>query len=99
MDNRRKLVDEMIGAVGNGAGTLDPQIRADLLAGKRVSGPLGELAVQVVKNAKSITDDDVAALLRAGFSEDQVFECIVAAACGAGLARLRAGLALLEEGQ
>jgi alkylhydroperoxidase family enzyme len=97
MGDRRKLVEKMVDAVGTGEGALDPQIRADLLAGKRVSGPLGTLALQVTKNARSITDEDVAALLTAGFTEDQVFECIVAAACGAGLARLRAGLALLDE--
>jgi hypothetical protein len=87
----------MVDAVGKGDGALDGQIRADLLAGKPVAGPLGKLALQVIKNARSITDEDVSAVLRAGFTEDQVFECIVAAACGAGLARLRAGLALLEE--
>jgi hypothetical protein len=98
MQSRRKeLVERMIHAVGHGAGALDAQVRADLLAGKRVAGPLGTLALQVVKNAKSITDEDVSSALAAGFTEDQVYECIVAAACGAGLERLRAGLALLED--
>ncbi len=49
------------------------------------------------RHAYRITDRDVAELLRSGFSEDAVFEVIVAAAVGAGLARLERGLAALAE--
>jgi alkylhydroperoxidase family enzyme len=43
-----------------------------------------------------VTDDDLAAL-RARYSEDQIFELVVAAALGAAETRLRAGMRALEE--
>ena len=47
-------------------------------------------------HAYKVTDADVAALKDAGFSEDQIFEQTVAAAVGAGLERLQAGLGTLR---
>jgi hypothetical protein len=38
----------------------------------------------------------VAALRRAGYSEDAIFETAISAAIGGGLARLERGLAALE---
>jgi hypothetical protein len=46
--------------------------------------------------AYAITDADVAALGRAGLSEDEIFELTVAGAVAAGLERLRAGLETLR---
>ena len=51
---------------------------------------------QVRRGAYRITDEDVAALLRAGHSEDEVFELTVAAAVAAGLERRDAALAVLR---
>ena len=46
---------------------------------------------------EEIGPEDVQGLLQAGLSEDEIFEATVAAALGAGLKRLRAGLAALGE--
>jgi hypothetical protein len=43
-----------------------------------------------------VTDNDVAQLLAAGFSEDELYELTICAAFGAGVARLDRGLALLN---
>jgi alkylhydroperoxidase family enzyme len=51
---------------------------------------------KVAHRAYTVTDEDVEALKRAGFTEDQIFEATVAAAVGAALKRLRAGLAALD---
>ena len=54
-----------------------------------------ELAAYLDKvrtGAFRVTDADVEALKDAGFSDDEIFEQTVAAAVGAGLARLDAGL-------
>ena len=51
---------------------------------------------QVLRDATAITDDDVAGLLRAGFTEDEIFEQTVSAAVHAGLERLAAGLEALR---
>jgi len=59
---------------------------------------LREYVDAIALHAHRITDEDVAALRRAGWSEDAVFEVSVAASVGAGLARLERGLAVLRGG-
>jgi alkylhydroperoxidase family enzyme len=50
----------------------------------------------VRRHAYRTTDAQVEALLEAGMSEDEVFEVTVAAAVGAGLERLDAGLRAMQ---
>jgi alkylhydroperoxidase family enzyme len=47
---------------------------------------------KVARNAYKVTDEDVDRLREAGYSEDAIFELTLAAALGAALARLDAGL-------
>ncbi len=78
--------------------------RAAALSGGPAAGTgeiperLREYVDAIALHADRITDEDVAALLRAGGSEDEVFEVAVSAAVGAGLARLERGLAILRGG-
>ena len=51
---------------------------------------------KVRRDATSVTDADIEALLAAGLSEDEVFEQTVAVAVEAGLERLEAGLRVLS---
>jgi alkylhydroperoxidase family enzyme len=51
---------------------------------------------RVARYAYRITDAEIEALKRAGYSEDAIFEVTVAAALGAGLHRLQRGLAALK---
>ena len=53
-------------------------------------------AATVRRHAYRVTDAQVEALRAAGLSEDDIFELTVAAAVGAGLARLDAGLQALR---
>jgi alkylhydroperoxidase family enzyme len=60
--------------------------------------PPAELAPyleKVRRNAYKVTDEDIRALKRAGFSEDVIFEQTVSVAVAAGLERLEAGLQVL----
>lgn len=50
----------------------------------------------VAMRAHETTDEDIAALQRAGYSEDAIFEVTLSAALGAGLSRLARGLAALR---
>ena len=50
----------------------------------------------VRRNAYRVTDAQVEALLDGGLSQDEVFELTVAAAVGAGLTRLEAGLGAMQ---
>jgi alkylhydroperoxidase family enzyme len=52
---------------------------------------------KVTLAAQTATDDDVAALVGDGYSEDAILEITEAAALGASLARLDAGLAAIRE--
>ena len=51
---------------------------------------------KVRRHAYRTTDEDVAALKDAGYSEDEIFEHTVSAAVAAGLERLDAGLRVLR---
>ena len=51
---------------------------------------------KVRRNARAVTDDEVAALRAAGLSEDEIFALTVSAAVDVGLECLAAGLRTLE---
>ena len=82
-------------AVTEGPGETPPPLRQAVARGE----PPEELRVLVEKirrHAYRVTDADLDAL-RARYSEDELFEIIVAATVGAAEARLQAGLRALEE--
>jgi hypothetical protein len=81
-------------AVIDGHGSTDGALRRQVASGQ----PPPELLVLVQKirdHAYKVTDADVDAL-RSRYSEDQLFEVIVAAALGAAEDRLKAALAAVE---
>lgn len=104
----RALMADVRAAVLGGRGVTEPAVRQAAAARAAAIGghPLSEggalpegLAAYVetvARHAYRVTDEQVAALLAAGYSEDAVFEVTVSAALGAGLARLERGLAALE---
>ena len=55
------------------------------------------LVDKVAKTAWTITDEDVAAVKRAGCSDDQVFELAVCASYGQATRQLESALAALDE--
>ncbi len=67
-------------------------------AGGEIPAGLREFVDATALHAYRITDEDVQALRRAGYSEDAIFEIAISAAVGGGLARLERGLAALEGG-
>jgi alkylhydroperoxidase family enzyme len=90
--HRQRVLD----AVLDGPGTLDPDIRRAAASGADVPEALRTYVDKVSRHAYKVTDEDVAALRAAGYSEDQIFEVTVSCAVGAGLRRLEAGLAAIE---
>src|SRR5690348_13282013 len=85
-------------AVLFGPGELAPQVRQAAASASEVPEDLQSYVQKIIKYAYKVTDEDVQLLLRAGYSEEQIFELTVSAALGAGLARLKRGLESLEEG-
>lgn len=102
------LVEQVRAAVLVGPGVTQPVLRQAIeeraaAMGGRMSGPVGpipadlsEFVDRVAVGAWRVTGEEVAALLEAGYTEDEVFEVTVSAAMGAACGRLERGLAALR---
>lgn len=86
-------------AVLSGPGSLPPHVRQAIGEGAKLSGPLEVFVQKLIAEASTLTDDDIAELHRAHYTDDQIFEAIVSAAVGAGLFRLESVLNLLHSKQ
>lgn len=75
-------------AVTSSPASLPAVVRQTIIAGRNVSGPLGSYVRKVAERAYEITDDDIASLHAANYTDDEIFEATVSAALGAGLFRL-----------
>lgn len=82
----RRAVAARAGAVGGRSAEALPPL----------DPPLGPHVDRIALSANKVTPNDVAALRAAGYSENAIFEITVAAALGAGQARLERGLAALR---
>lgn len=92
-----RAIDELERAALDGPASLSPQDRRTAAFGADLSAPLASYTDTVRRHAYKVVDGDIARLREAGLSEDEIFDATVAAAVGAGLARLRAGLRALEQ--
>ncbi|MFP5284306.1 MAG: hypothetical protein ACLGI9_01060 [Thermoanaerobaculia bacterium] len=99
MDRHAEKMQRVVEAALDGPGELGPGVRQAIAEERHEEAPpaLRPYLEKVAHQAYRVTDEDIQALRRAGLSEDQIFEATVAAALGAGLERLRAGLAALGE--
>jgi alkylhydroperoxidase family enzyme len=96
MDDRHGALKEATErAVLRGPGKASAEHRQAVARGE---GPeeLRALVEKIRRHAYRVTDEDLASL-RSRYSEDQLFELVVAASFGAADERLRAGLRALEE--
>lgn len=86
---------DTVAAVLRGAGELPSTVREALARGE---GPdeMRALVEKVRDRAWEVTDADLDAL-RARYTDDQLFEAVVATVIGAADVRLRAGLRALEQ--
>lgn len=75
-------------AVTSNPASLPAFVRQKITAGRNLSGPLGSYVKKVAERAYEITDDDIASLHAANYTDDEIFEATVSAALGAGLFRL-----------
>jgi alkylhydroperoxidase family enzyme len=98
-DRFAELTNRLQQAVLFGPGDLDPNIRQAAATSGDVPEPMKRYAEKVALHAYKVTDEDVEALLQAGYSEDQIFELTVSVALGAALSRRNAGLESLRRGQ
>jgi len=95
----RELVARTTHGVLESQGHSDPQLRWAVMHHRMEDVP-AELRTYLEKvrdHAYKVTDEDVEALKRAGYSEDAIFELTASAALGAALLRLERGLIALNE--
>jgi hypothetical protein len=59
-----------------------PELRRAAFDNAGLDEPIRTLIEKVAHRAYAVTDEDVAAVRAAGFSEDQIFEIVVCAAIG-----------------
>lgn len=64
-----------------------------------IPAELQSFVAKVRDHAYKVTDEDVASLKRAGYSEDKIFEITAATALGAAIMRLERGLIALHESE
>ena len=89
-------IDKVQARVLDGPGRLLAARRRLAFEGRPLGDDLADAFVgNIHRHAYEITGDDVEALRRAGWSEDQIYELSVAAAFGAARHRLDAGLRAL----
>lgn len=86
-------------AVTSSPASLPSVVRQTITAGRNISGPLGSYVRKVAEHAYEITDDDIASLHAANYTDDEIFEATVSAALGAGLFRLDCVLRAFAAGQ
>lgn len=75
---------ELIARVLDGAAESPTALRRAAFENNGLDEPIRSLVDKVADHSYQVTDDDVAAVRSAGFSEDQVFELVVCAAVGQG---------------
>jgi alkylhydroperoxidase family enzyme len=89
----RALVDRIL----NGEGKAAAEQRARAFSNSDFPPPLDALIGKVATRPTQITDADFATAEAAGFSEDQLFELVIAAAVGQSARQYGAALAALAE--
>jgi hypothetical protein len=91
-DRHAAAVEALRRAVFESPGSSEPAVRAAAGTGGELPDPVSSYATLVRDQSYRITDSDLARLSAAGLSDDDIFEVTVAAAVGAALQRLDAGM-------
>lgn len=96
-----ELITRTTHAVLESKGETRPELRWAVFH-KRMADVPADLRVYIEKvsqHAYKVTDEDIKGLVRAGYSEDAIFEITGAAALGAAILRLERGLIALHESE
>ena len=96
-DKKRTAHRALVDRVLNGEGRATPEQRACAFSNADIAPSLDALIGKVVTRPAQVTEADFAAAQAAGFTEDQLFELVIAAAVGQSTRLYEAGLAALDE--
>lgn len=87
--------EALVARVLEGEGRASREQRRAAFDNAGLSEPLRTLLEKVAQSARTVTDQDVAAVRAAGLSEDQIFELVVCGAVGQALRQHERALAAL----
>lgn len=97
MDDRETAHRALVDRVVRGPGTTTPQQRETAFANAGVDPALQPLIGKVAADPTRITDADFDRARAAGFTEDQLFEMVIAAAVGQSTRLYESARAALDE--
>ena len=95
--DKHVLVRSIEQRILTGPGMAPPELRAKAFADSDLPEPLARLLDSVARRSFQVTDADFAAVVAAGFTEDQLFELVICAAVGESSRLYKAGMAALAE--
>lgn len=96
MSDIRPQRDALLTRILGGRGQASQAQRRAAFENAPVAEPILKLIDKVARHAYKIADEDVAAALASGLSEDQLFELVVCAAVGQASRQYETALAALE---
>jgi hypothetical protein len=96
-DKKHTAYRTVVTQVLEGDGRASRAARRSAFENAGLDEPLRTLIDKVARQPTRVTDEDIAAVLASGDSEDQIFELVVCAAIGAATRQYESALHALEE--
>ena len=96
-DKKRTAHRAVVTRVLEGDGRASRAARRSAFENVGLDEPLRTLIDKIARQPTRVTDEDIAAVLASGESEDQIFELVVCAAIGAATRQYESALHALEE--
>lgn len=96
MSDITSLHKSLVARVLEGEGHASPEIRSAAFNNEGLTEPASTFVEKVTHRATTVTDADIDALLKAGLSEDQIYEIAVCAAIGQATRQYENALAALS---
>ena len=95
MSDITSMHSSLVAQVLEGEGRASSEIRRAAFDNEGLAEPVHTFAHKVAYGARTVTDADIGTLMKAGFSEDQIYEIVVCAAVGQATRQYKNALAAL----
>jgi hypothetical protein len=96
-DKKRTAYRALVTQVLEGDGRASRAARRSAFENSGLDEPLSTMIDKVARQPARVTDEDIAAVLASGISEDQTFELVICSAIGAATRQYESAIHALEE--
>jgi threonine synthase len=96
MSDIDRLREVLVAQILEGEGVTSREQRRAAFRNSGLQEPLSALVDKVARHAYRVTDEDIAAAIRAGASEDEIFELVICAAVGEATRQYEVARAALD---